>query len=79
MRALASISLLALLPLFAGLYTHQSKENIGTFTGAIIGGAAGAALTGSYPGVVGGSLAGAYVGNRIGKHLDPPETIATRQ
>jgi outer membrane lipoprotein SlyB len=69
-KALASIGLLVLLPLFAGIYTNQSRENIGTVTGSLIGGFAGAALTASYPGVVGGAMAGAYIGNRIGKGLD---------
>ena len=79
MRALASIGLLALLPLLAALHTNQSRENIGTFSGALIGGAAGAALTGSYPGVVGGAVVGAYIGNRVGKHFDPPQSIAAHQ
>jgi len=79
MRVLASIGLLAFLPLFAALNTNQSRENIGTVSGALIGGAAGAALTGSYPGVVGGAMVGAYIGNRVGKDFDPPQTIAARQ
>lgn len=70
MRTLASIGLLALLPLFAALDTNQSRENIGTFGGALIGGVAGAAFTGSYPGVVGGAMLGAYIGNRLGKNFD---------
>lgn len=71
MRTIASIGLLAVLPLVAGIFMHQSRENIGTFTGAFVGAAAGAALTASYPGVVGGALVGAYIGNRVGKDLDP--------
>ena len=71
MRTIASIGLLAVLPLVAGIYTHQSTENIGTITGALIGGAAAAALTASYPGVIGGAMVGAYIGNRIGRDLDP--------
>ena len=71
MRTLATIGLLALLPLLAALYTNQSKENIGTVTGALIGGAAGAALTGIYPGVIGGAVVGAYLGNRLGRDFDP--------
>lgn len=76
MKTLASIGLLALLPLLAALYTNQSKENIGTLTGALIGGSAGAALTGSYPGVIGGAALGAYIGNRVGKDLDPRQSTA---
>ncbi len=76
MRTLASIGLLALLPLFAALHTDQSRENIGTFSGALIGGAAGAALTGSYPGVIGGAVAGAYIGNRLGRGFDPQSAPA---
>ncbi len=71
-KTLASIGLLALLPLLAVQYTNQSKENIGTVSGALIGGAAGAALAASYPGVVGGAMVGAYIGNRIGKDLEGP-------
>ena len=78
MRTLASIGLLALLPLLAALHTDQSRENIGTVSGALIGGVTGAALTGSYPGVVGGAMVGAYVGNRIGKDLDPQPQPANR-
>jgi outer membrane lipoprotein SlyB len=70
-RTLASIGLLALLPLFAMSHSDQNKENIGTFTGSLIGGIAGAALTGGYPGVIGGSMVGAYIGNRVGQNLDP--------
>ena len=76
MKALASIGLLALLPLFAASYTNQSRENIGTVTGAVVGGFAGAALTASYPGVIGGAMVGAYIGNRVGKDLDPPATYS---
>lgn len=71
MKTLASIGVLALLPLFAALHTSQSRENIGTFSGALIGGVAGGALTVSYPGVVGGAALGAYLGNRLGKNFDP--------
>lgn len=77
MRTVASIGLLALLPLYAALQTNQSRENIGTVTGALIGGATGAALTGSYPGVVGGAMVGAFIGNRVGKDFDPPVLHAT--
>ena len=79
MRTIASIGLLALLPIIAALNTSQSRENIGTFSGALIGGAAGAALTGTYPGVAGGAAIGAFIGNRIGKDFDPPQTPASRQ
>ncbi|CAG4884338.1 Osmotically inducible lipoprotein OsmB [Georgfuchsia toluolica] len=74
MKTLASIGLIALLPLLAAPYTNLSKENIGTVTGALIGGATGAALTGIYPGVIGGAVVGAYFGNRIGGDFDfqPP-------
>ena len=76
MKALASIGLLALLPLFAASYTNQSRENIGTVTGAVVGGFAGAALPASYPGVIGGAMVGAYIGNLVGKVLDPPATYS---
>jgi len=74
MRTIASVGLLALLPLYIALQTSQSRENIGTVTGALIGGATGAALTGSPPGVVAGAAVGAFIGNRIGRDFDPPAT-----
>lgn len=77
MRTIASVGLIALLPLFAALQTSQSRENIGTVTGALIGGTAGAALTGSYPGVVGGAMVGAYIGNRVGRNFDPQQPAAS--
>lgn len=78
MRTLASISLFALLPLFAALHTNQSRENIGTFTGALLGGAVGAGLTGGYPGVIFGATVGAFIGNRVGKDFDPQPASASR-
>ena len=75
MKTIASIGLLALLPLYVALQTNQSRENIGTVTGALIGGAAGAAFTGSYPGLAGGAAVGAFIGNRIGKDFDPPASV----
>ncbi len=76
MRTLASIGLLAALPVLAAVYTNQSRENIGTFSGALIGAAAGAALTASYPGAIGGAAIGSYIGNRVGKDLDPLSVTA---
>ena len=76
MRTLASIGLLALLPLLAAPYMDQSRENIGTVSGALVGGAAGAVLTGIYPGVIGGAVLGAYFGNRVGRDFDPQPSPA---
>ena len=70
-RTLTSIGLLALLPLFATSHSDQYRENISIFTAALIGGVAGAALTGGYPGVICGSMVGAYIGNRVGQDFDP--------
>lgn len=48
-----------------------TKQEIGTVSGAVIGGIVGSSLTyGSGAGTVGGAAAGAYVGNRIGKELE---------
>ena len=47
-----------------------SKQQIGTATGAVVGGAAGAVLTGTTTGTVVGAGAGAVIGGEIGKSMD---------
>jgi osmotically inducible lipoprotein OsmB len=59
---------LAVLP---GCSTNPSKQEIGTATGAVIGGVAGAVLTGgSTWGTVGGAAVGGVAGNKVGKDMD---------
>ncbi|HRE16487.1 MAG TPA: glycine zipper domain-containing protein [Rhodocyclaceae bacterium] len=51
--------------------TNPSKQDVGTVSGAIIGGVVGSALTGgSGVGTIGGAAAGGYIGNRIGRDLE---------
>ena len=66
----ACIAVLAALSLSA-CTTNPSKQEIGTVSGAIIGGVVGSALTGgSGVGTIGGAAAGGYLGNRIGRDLE---------
>ena len=51
--------------------SNPSKQDVGTVSGAIIGGVLGSALTGgSGVGTIGGAAAGGYIGNRIGRDHD---------
>ncbi len=56
--------------LVAGCSGNPTRQEIGTVSGAVVGGLAGSALTGNPLGTVAGAGAGAYVGNRIGRELD---------
>lgn len=47
-----------------------SKQQIGTATGAVVGGAAAAVLTGTTTGTVIGAGAGAVIGSEIGKSME---------
>jgi osmotically inducible lipoprotein OsmB len=50
---------------------NPTKEQIGTVGGAVLGGAAGSAVTGgSTLGTVGGAAAGAIIGKEVGEDLD---------
>jgi osmotically inducible lipoprotein OsmB len=57
--------------LLAACGTNPSKQEIGTAGGAVVGGVAGAVLTGgSTLGTVGGAAAGGLIGNQVGKGMD---------
>lgn len=67
----ARTALLAAVLALTGCSSTPSRQEIGTATGAIIGGVAGAALTGgSTIGTVGGAAAGGVIGNHVGRELD---------
>ncbi|PKO71482.1 MAG: osmotically inducible lipoprotein OsmB [Betaproteobacteria bacterium HGW-Betaproteobacteria-14] len=54
-----------------GCSTPMTRQDVGTVTGAVVGGAAGSVLTGGNAvGTVGGAAVGGYIGNRIGKDMD---------
>jgi osmotically inducible lipoprotein OsmB len=54
----------------AGCSHTPTRQQIGTATGAVVGGAAGAVLTGTTTGAVVGAGAGAVIGSEVGKSLD---------
>ena len=64
--AAAAASLIAL----SGCGTPLTNQQIGTGTGAVLGGVAGSALGGGTLGTVGGAAAGAVIGSEIGKKQD---------
>ena len=66
LMAAAAASLIAL----TGCGTSPSNAQIGTATGAVLGGVVGNAAFGSTLGTVGGAAAGAVIGNQIGKNQD---------
>lgn len=59
----------AIAAVLTGCSSNPSKQEIGTVTGAVLGGVVGTALTGNTAGTVVGAGAGAYVGNRLAKDL----------
>lgn len=62
--SIAAASLIAL----TGCSTSPTNAQIGTATGAVLGGVAGnAVFGGSTLGTVGGAAAGAVIGNEVGK------------
>lgn len=66
----AVVAMLAVLSLSA-CSSNPSKQDVGTVSGAIIGGVVGSALTGgSGVGTIGGAAAGGYIGSRIGRDLE---------
>jgi osmotically inducible lipoprotein OsmB len=64
--AVAAASVIAL----TGCGTSLTNQQIGTGTGAVLGGVAGSALGGGTLGTVGGAAAGAVIGSEIGKKQD---------
>ncbi len=70
-KKLSGLILVAALTTLPGCSTNPTKQEIGTATGAVVGGVAGAALTGgSTWGTVGGAAVGGVIGNKGGKDLD---------
>ncbi|ABM36485.1 17 kDa surface antigen [Polaromonas naphthalenivorans CJ2] len=63
LMSVAAASLIAL----TGCGTSPTNAQIGTATGAVLGGVAGDALFGNTIGTVGGAAAGALIGNEVGK------------
>lgn len=57
----------AFLIALTGCGTNPTNAQIGTATGAVLGGVAGNAVFGSTLGTVGGAAAGALIGNEVGK------------
>jgi osmotically inducible lipoprotein OsmB len=51
-----------------------TREDLGTATGAVVGGVAGHALFDSTLGTVGGAAAGALVGKAVGRDMDRAHT-----
>jgi osmotically inducible lipoprotein OsmB len=57
--------------MLSGCSSNPTKQEIGTVSGAIVGGLVGAQLGGgSTFGTVTGAAAGGYIGNRIGRDLE---------
>ena len=65
-KILLSIAAAATIAL-SGCATHPTNAQIGTATGAVLGGVAGDALFGGTLGTIGGAAAGALIGNELGK------------
>ena len=63
LRSVAAASLIAL----TGCGTHPTNAQIGTATGAVVGGVVGNAVFDNTLGTVGGAAAGAVIGNEVGK------------
>ena len=61
--SIAAASLIAL----SGCGTSPTNAQIGTATGAVLGGVAGNAVIGGTLGTVGGAAAGALIGHEVGK------------
>lgn len=51
----------------AGCGTNPTNAQIGTATGAVLGGVVGSAVLGGSLGTLGGAAAGAVIGNEVGK------------
>lgn len=51
----------------SGCGTSPTNAQIGTATGAVVGGVVGNAVLGGPVGTIGGAAAGALIGNEVGK------------
>ena len=68
-RITTTLAATALIALSLGACSGMSQRDTNTVTGAAIGGAAGAILTGgSAAGTVGGAAVGGVIGNKIDPH-----------
>ena len=65
-KILMSAAVASLIAL-TGCGTNPTNAQIGTATGAVLGGVAGSALFGGTLATVGGAAAGALIGNEVGK------------
>lgn len=55
----------------AGCNSNPTRQEIGTVSGAVVGGIVGSSLTGgSTVGTVGGAAVGGVIGNRIGREME---------
>lgn len=71
MAILRSLVLATILGASVAACSHApTKQQIGTATGAVVGGAAGAVLTGTTTGAVVGAGAGALIGSEVGRSLE---------
>ena len=64
MSAVASVVALSAM---VGCGTNPTNAQIGTATGAVVGGVVGNAVLGGPVGTLGGAAAGALIGNEVGK------------
>ena len=70
-RLLATSCALAATMAATGCGHNPSNQTIGTAGGAVLGGAAGSAVTGgSTLGTVGGAAVGGIIGNEVGRRRD---------
>lgn len=63
----AAAAALISLTTLSGCASNPTNAQIGTATGAVLGGVAGNAVFGGTLGTVGGAAAGALIGNEVGK------------
>ena len=72
MKKLASLVTTGVLVIgLSACSSNPTREQIGTATGAVVGGVVGSELSGgSTLGTVGGAAVGGVVGNQVGKNMD---------